>query len=47
MKFTLKKDDGVKYIEQDSNLIPILLEDGWKCAELEPKKKAGRPKKVK
>lgn len=43
MRLEFKKDDGVKYIDKESKLIPRLLKDGWKCAELAPKR--GRPAK--
>lgn len=26
-----KKDGGEKHIDEESKLIPILIEDGWKC----------------
>lgn len=35
MKYTFKKDEGVKYIEEGSKLIPILLDDGWSCDDIQ------------
>lgn len=32
---TFKKLDAVKCIDPESKLIPILLEDGWECDEVQ------------
>lgn len=31
---TFKKDDGVKYIDPISDLIPLLHDLGWKCDQI-------------
>lgn len=28
---TFKKDDLVKYVDEQSSLVPVLLKDGWKA----------------
>lgn len=33
-RLVFKKDEGIKYIDPESKLIPILKADGWKCDDI-------------